>query len=161
MKLLTLALLCLFTLRSSADVFSLAVQNGVKTYQVPSNVVATVTHVACNSPNYSIAVTTQGLTLTYSSVNGVITNLPSIAGPATISMNAGLSGGVAMCTMETKSAIPYPYSPNSAVVIPNDGGGPVSVSLESSTDMVNWAGCQAGTYSTGVSNRFFRVKASR
>jgi hypothetical protein len=52
-------------------------------------------------------------------------------------------------------------TPSTAVVIPADAGGPVTVTLESSTDLVNWNATLPGTYGTSTTNRFFRVRAVR
>lgn len=52
-------------------------------------------------------------------------------------------------------------SPSGAVVIPADDGGPVTIVLESSTDLVNWTEGSPGTYGTTTAKRFFRVRAVR
>lgn len=51
--------------------------------------------------------------------------------------------------------------PSTAVVIPNDSGGPVNIVLESSSDLVNWYSSNPGQYGTSYTNRFFRVRAVR
>lgn len=47
------------------------------------------------------------------------------------------------------------------VVIPADAGGPVTVILESSTDMITWTAATPGTYGTSTTKRFFRLRATR
>lgn len=54
-----------------------------------------------------------------------------------------------------------PMIPANAVVIPADTNGPVTIILESSTDLVNWTAAMPGTYGTTSTNRFFRVRAIR
>jgi len=51
--------------------------------------------------------------------------------------------------------------PSTAVVIPSDEQGPVSVVMESSVDLVSWGSAQPGTYSATTAARFFRVRAIR
>ena len=47
------------------------------------------------------------------------------------------------------------------VVIPADAGGPVTVILESSTDMITWTAATPGSYGTSTTKRFFRLRATR
>jgi hypothetical protein len=65
-------------------------------------------------------------------------------------------------TVRTSPATSSPnFIPNTAVVIPADSSGPVTIILESSVDLVNWTPAQPGTYGTTSTNRFFRVRAQR
>lgn len=87
-------------------------------------------------------------------------NLPILAGPATIRAVSVTSAAVCFCTLQ----ITEPGSnfvPVNTVVIPNDSGAPVNVIMESSSDMVNWVSAIPGTYGTSTTNRFFRVRAER
>lgn len=49
--------------------------------------------------------------------------------------------------------------PTGAVVIPVDADGPVEIRLEQSTDTITWTQAQPGTYGSGTTERFFRVRA--
>jgi hypothetical protein len=48
--------------------------------------------------------------------------------------------------------------PANAVVIPEDAGGQYQVILESSTDLLNWAVANPGTYGGSTPRRFFRTR---
>lgn len=52
-------------------------------------------------------------------------------------------------------------TPSTSVVIPNDNGGPVTIVLESSVDLVTWTAANPGSYGTTTEKRFFRVWAIR
>jgi hypothetical protein len=139
-------------------------------YVVPTNVVAQVVSSCCYSANgYSsyVTLTINGTTASFlpgvtGNSGGPIVNPPTIVGPATLTLvytNTGGSPKLSFCTIQTISS--YTFTPSSSVVIPNDGGGPVNIILESSTDLINWVAANPGTYSTTSSNRFFRVRAQR
>src|ERR1700733_10850336 len=67
-------------------------------------------------------------------------NLPVIAGPATISVTKS-GNGFAICTIEVSTpnaASSSTFVPSTAVVIPSDSGGSVNIILESSSDLINW-----------------------
>lgn len=83
---------------------------------------------------------------------------PSVAGPATISLNCGPAP--AFCTIELTNPT-EPFTPSNAVVIPADSGGPVNIILESSTDLINWTPASPGSYGSSTEKRFFRVRAER
>jgi hypothetical protein len=51
------------------------------------------------------------------------------------------------------------FIPSNAVLIPADARGPVTVLLESSTNLVDWAAALPGTYGSSSMQRFFRVRA--
>lgn len=46
-------------------------------------------------------------------------------------------------------------------VVPNESGEPVTVVIETSTDLENWVVAQPGDYGMTDKKRFFRVKATR
>ena len=48
---------------------------------------------------------------------------------------------------------------STSVVIPADAAGPVTIALESSTDLVTWTAANPGTYGSSTAKRFFRVRA--
>jgi hypothetical protein len=146
-----------------ADTVTLAVGAGypaTQTYQVPSNTVAQITYAYLWTSAQHITTIMLSLpqaTNTLSVGVGLI-----IAGPATITLNSGiLNTALSICTIQTSPASALTYTPSSSVVIPNDGAGPVTIVLESSTDLINWTAANPGTYGTSSTNRFFRVRALR
>jgi hypothetical protein len=84
---------------------------------------------------------------------------PVVAGPATLRLTGSGSSG-SFCTLKITRTNDL-FTPSNAVVIPDDGGGPVQIVLESSTDLITWTAANPGTYGTGSSKRFFRLRASR
>ena len=62
-----------------------------------------------------------------------------------------LSGGV--------SIQPSTSVPSNSVVIPEDATGPVTILLESSTDLITWTSALPGSYGQSTVKRFFRVRA--
>jgi len=156
---------------------SLGTGTSSKGFNVPSNVVAQIVSAWCLSSapsGYGYGITswvtvdvagTPAARGAYypGSPYGTVTNLPSVSGPATITLWATNWGAVntplSFCTIQTTSSTGF--TPSTAVVIPSDGGGPVTIILESSVDLVNWTAAMPGTYGTTTSNRFFRVRAQR
>ena len=88
--------------------------------------------------------------------NGV----PIIAGPATIRLKQ--AGGTTVPIIATLSITRANSAENvipaNAVVIPEDAGGQFQVVLESSTDLLNWAVANPGTYGGSTAKRFFRTR---
>jgi hypothetical protein len=157
-----------------ANTMTLTASNQMSaSFGVPSNVVAQVTHASCGTASgsqlaYKINVVINGQTNAFfpigSSPNNIL-NLPTIVGPATITLVNTYNSSppaLAVCTIQTDPATStLNFTPSTAVVIPNDNGGPVTIVLESSTDLINWTPALPGTYGTTSSNRFFRVRATR
>jgi hypothetical protein len=85
--------------------------------------------------------------------------LPVVSGPAAISLQAITASG-GFCTIEVTNP-EESFVPSSSVVIPADSGGPVTLVLESSMDLITWTAALPGTYGTSTTNRFFRVRAVR
>ena len=103
--------------------------------------------------------------LTTGEIN-IVAPLPLvIAGPNTIQKySSGSSAGALTIRVRTKDEYLASFSAptvlsSSAVVIPEDAAGPVSIVLESSTDLVTWVAANPGTYGSSTSRRFFRVRA--
>src|SRR5688572_4768404 len=73
----------------------------------------------------------------------------TIAGPASIRLttNGECGEGQYVFTYRITRQVDD-LVPNAGVVIPADAAGPVSVKLESTTDLVNWSEAQPGTYGT-------------
>jgi hypothetical protein len=157
-----------------ADTVTLVVGAGgpsTQSYVVPSNVVAQVIFSALNTggngqnsgilrvsfPPSTFPPATNGLYYTTTPATPPL----AFVGPAAITLNNSYSPLIAICTIQTSPASAANFTPSSSVVIPNDGAGPVTIILESSTDLINWTPAEPGTYGTTTSNRFFRVRAQR
>jgi len=141
---------------------------------IQTNVVAQILHLhqsinGAQGDGY-LTIRANGLDFTYTEItlNSAGNNMPSVIGPATITLTAviiintvtqGTFRDNMICTISTTK--PDQFTPNSAVVVPADSAGPVSIILESSVDMVNWIPANPGTYGTTTTNRFFRVRATR
>lgn len=82
-------------------------------------------------------------------------------GPLTLTL--GVSGGSAghLTTIYRIRDNPGDLSalPNTALVIPEDASGPVSIMLESSTDLANWTEANPGEYASSTARRYFRIRA--
>jgi hypothetical protein len=83
-----------------------------------------------------------------------------LAGPATIrlrSNSTAASPKIAVWSI-TRANSAANVIPANAVVIPEDAGGQYQVVLESSTDLLNWAVANPGTYGGSTPRRFFRTR---
>jgi hypothetical protein len=89
------------------------------------------------------------------------TNLPVIAGPATIRLANFATDNAALATLTITRAGETEIISNHSVVIPDDGSGDRQVSLESSTDMVNWTTTTPGIFQSSNASRFFRVRITK
>jgi hypothetical protein len=69
------------------------------------------------------------------------------------------SVGVASFKILTPSTNGISVIPMNSVVIPSDANGNVEITLESSSDLINWIPSQPGLYGNTYTNRFFRVRA--
>jgi len=85
---------------------------------------------------------------------------PKIAGPAILRTQRSLSSPSATLTVVaiTRANTAANVIPANAVVIPEDAGGQYQVILESSTDLLNWAVTNPGTYGGNTPGRFFRTR---
>jgi hypothetical protein len=152
-----------------ADTVTLTVGGGApltESFEVPSNVVAQVIYTDFNTGNNNSSAAYLYVTLPPATtpLNFFAASTPAIVfvGPATMTLTNTRGGSFsAFCTIQTSPASAASFTPSSSVVIPNDGAGPVTIILESSTDLINWTAANPGTYGTTSSNRFFRVRAQR
>ncbi len=157
-----------------ADTITLSASNQTSaSFDVPSNVVAQVIHASCGNtvgsqPSLKINVIINGQTNAFAASGSLpnnILNPPIVVGPATITLVNTFNSSpaaLAICTIQTSPAIStLNFTPSTSVVIPNHNGGPVTIVLESSVDLVNWISALPGTYGTTSTNRFFRVRATR
>lgn len=81
----------------------------------------------------------------------------ALRGPATISLRRNNNEFSGFATFEI---MPEPFSPDKAVTIPPGLGG-ATVTLECSTDLVNWTTATNGIYTNLPAAKFFRIKADR
>lgn len=166
----TSAMLWLVARVAMADTFTLAIVTNSPSYanfEVASNMTAQVAF-AYLPGNSSLSIKFPGAPYwtTFPFPSGIFQQgtppimpssyLPIVAGPATIQVSGSVG---AFCTIQTTSATSL--TPSTSVVIPNDGGGPVTIILESSVDLITWTPALPGTYGTSSTNRFFRVRAQR
>ena len=129
---------------------------------VETNQVLRVLHAKASGSSAKWIVQTVGATNQYdvSSVKEMV-----VAGPATILFSVSPSAvgspppDNAMWTFDLSNA--FDFTPSSSVVVPSDSGGPVTIILESSVDLISWTTALPGAYGTTTTNRFFRVRASR
>jgi hypothetical protein len=84
----------------------------------------------------------------------------AIAGPATLRMKSNRMSAlpIVVTFTVTRANSPANVIPANAVVIPEDAGGQYQVILESSTDLLNWAVTNPGTYGGSTPKRFFRTR---
>jgi hypothetical protein len=81
-----------------------------------------------------------------------------VSGPATIELTGGSSGGVDTPAMATLDIQPGPFPPDKAVTVGAYSGN-VQVTMEMSTDLVNWTtAVNAAVYTNSPDARFFRIK---
>ena len=129
----------------------------------PTEVATPLSHTVVGAGGVMLnwTVTISGVTSTGSGVPYPPSFPPSIAGLAVITV----TNNTATPTFFTiKIETPNTNTVQTAlgtVVIPADAGGPVTVILESSTDMITWTAASPGSYGTSTSKRFFRLRATR
>lgn len=87
----------------------------------------------------------------------------TVVGPAVISISNGNPPvqftGLISYSIRNNLTAETVLVPSNAVVIPADSSGPISIILESSTDLVSWSAAQPGSYLGSTTKRFFRVRA--
>jgi hypothetical protein len=83
----------------------------------------------------------------------------SYTGLTKIVVNNNTSSAYAFTVSVSEPGTEPQTVPSGTVVIPTDSVGPVRIILESSTDLVNWAEANPGTYAKDNPRRFFRVRA--
>jgi len=135
-------------------------------YTVGANEVAEVISVGGvgNSTDFLLNGTNGIPTVKYENGGALLSLLPVVITKpgATISR----SGNTRMVTIRIRTKAEYLASfsaptatASTSVVIPEDAAGPVSIVMESSTDLVTWVGASPGSYGASTVRRFFRVRA--
>jgi hypothetical protein len=83
------------------------------------------------------------------------------AGPIRVEIDPkGLKALITYRLTDTTSGLSA-AGPSNTVVIPEDVAGPVSIILESSTDLVTWTAANPGMYGSSTAKRFFRLRATQ
>ncbi len=112
-------------------------------------------------PMLNWTVTINGVTRTLGGAPYPLEFPTSIAGRAIFAVtNVGGGAGFLTVKIETPNTNTV-QTALGTVVIPADAGGPVTVILESSTDMITWTAASPGSYGTSTTKRFFRLRATR
>lgn len=81
-----------------------------------------------------------------------------IAGPRTVTVNAGQNGLICTYKLSVDSQTANQNVASQAVVIPSNATANADIIFESSPDLVNWTAAVAGSYAPTTPNRFFRVR---
>lgn len=161
----TLSIITLFALAvlnsQAADVIT--VRSG-STYTLGSNDVVEV--IATGDTTFLLN-GVRVLTMATASNGGIVSQLPVVITGSSNTIGAqpiGLAVGFTTFRLRTKaeflSSLTAPsVAISSAVVIPEDAAGPVTIVMESSTDLVTWVAANPGTYGASTPRRFFRVRA--
>jgi len=114
------------------------------------------------SPNAFLDVQVGPTLLRLDANNPEQSNLPVIAGPATIRLVHFDSLNAALVTVDVQRAgTPPAATPHNVVVVPDDNSGDYDVRLESSSDMVTWTPTQPGQFNAANTKRFFRVRLAK
>ena len=166
MKTITLLLLSIFTLNCALA--------QVQTIVVPANASISsnmYTGQMLTVPAYNYAkllsftganaylqINSQGMALQINNNSVPLPNMPVvIAGPATIQIEQLSSVSTAGC-FATLDVEPAPFPPNKTATIGANAGN-VQVTMQTSTDLVNWATATNGlTYTNSPDARFFRIQ---
>lgn len=163
-----LALLCAFAASVSAQ-YQTATSTGTAdvSITIPSGQVMQVFNFTHDGDTGFLRLTKNATTqYVFQSVNtagGTGNKAPEsyFVGPATIIISGG-SAAAKVCLsykIFDNSTVAGTAVPSTAVVIPADASGPVSIILESSTDLVTWTAASPGSYGSSTAKRFFRVRA--
>ena len=84
--------------------------------------------------------------------------LPTIAGPATLRLTAGIGSETWFCTVKIE---PESFPPDKTIIIPQGTLG-ANIIMEQSSDLVHWTNSVPGLYTnTAISHLFFRLRADR
>ena len=96
-------------------------------------------------------------TLRTLSVGGVFFEPVIIAGPATIRLTVANNVTAGLCTVKIT---PEAYPPDKSILIAPGAGG-AAITLECSTNLVNWTATTNGIYTNLPAAKFFRIKEER
>lgn len=77
-----------------------------------------------------------------------------VVGPATLHFSAG--GDPICCTFRLG---PEQFPPDKTIVIPEGGG--ANITMECSTNLIDWTSASLGVYTNIPANKFFRLRAER
>jgi hypothetical protein len=89
------------------------------------------------------------------------TKRPSVAGPAKVKLVTYANPGVfEMRSYATIRLTPESFPPDKTIIIPEGTAG-ATITLECSTNLLNWSTATNGFYSGTNSSKFFRIRAER
>lgn len=80
-----------------------------------------------------------------------------VAGPATIRLVVGSNSSAGLCTIKIT---PEAYPPDKSILVAPGSGG-AAITLECSTNLVNWTATTNGVYTNLPAAKFFRIKAEQ
>jgi hypothetical protein len=80
-----------------------------------------------------------------------------VAGPATIRLIATSMDAAGLCTVRIT---PEAYPPDKSILVPPGTGG-AAITLECSTNLVNWTATTNGVYTNLPAAKFFRIREER
>jgi hypothetical protein len=84
-----------------------------------------------------------------------------LAGPIRIRFDFNQPGVLITYKITNATSGLSAVGPSNTVVVPEDISGPISIILESSTDLINWTAAQPGQYGASTTKRFFRIRATQ
>ena len=115
--------------------------------------------VSCPNPynQFEINVVKDGTTFSFGPSDIANTRGVVMAGPAVIKFGTGTTGQKGFCTFRIT---PESFPPDKTLIIP-DGTAGATVTLECSTNLINWGSATNGFYSGTNSAKFFRIRAER
>jgi len=99
----------------------------------------------------------QRATLQTLAVGGVGFEPIVVAGPATIRLRVVNNVSAGLCTVKIT---PESYPPDKSILVAPGSGG-AAITLECSTNLVNWMATTNGVYTNLPAAKFFRIKAER
>lgn len=81
---------------------------------------------------------------------------PTIVGPCRITLE-GFTSGSGFLTLAIQRNDEF-NGPQNTVAIPPDASGPVTVHMETSTNLVQWVSASPGSYGVSTATRYFRLR---
>ena len=149
---LLLTVACLITVTARAQVITLVATNGSTPWQIVEPWQTAELISAFPDRSGVIYIEKDGITLSAMLGNGITVPV-TIAGPARVKID-GLK------FMATIRFTPEPYPPDKSILVPPGVGG-ATITLECSTNLVDWTSATNGVYTNQPVAKFFRIKADR
>ena len=83
-----------------------------------------------------------------------------VSGPATVKLHSGFPDRMYYPTYVTLEITPQSFPPGQTLIVP-PGTNQVLVTLECSTNLVNWVSATNGIYGSPTEAKFFRIRGSK